>query len=186
MIAGYSERQESGWVRRSAQATRSRSRCSILEGPLAKGEFKLAEASAAGKLGRGICPVAIPRDRAVRATRPKPIANAARRMRQHSGTFMILVRSPETHSLFLEVIMKNFFAIALLSTALVSSAAYAQTAQPADRAAPGGRRGDHPWPSRRRTRCQRLGARTRGRREESRPTSTARYIGTSRRAPGPA
>ena len=32
--------------------------------------------------------------------------------------------------------MKNFFAIALLSTALVSSAAYAQTAQPADRAAP--------------------------------------------------
>jgi sporulation protein YlmC with PRC-barrel domain len=32
--------------------------------------------------------------------------------------------------------MKNLFAIALLSTALVSSAAYAQTAQPADRAAP--------------------------------------------------
>ena len=32
--------------------------------------------------------------------------------------------------------MKNFFAIALVSTALVSSAAYAQTAQPADRAAP--------------------------------------------------
>ena len=32
--------------------------------------------------------------------------------------------------------MTNFFAIALLSTALVSGAAYAQTAQPADRAAP--------------------------------------------------
>ena len=32
--------------------------------------------------------------------------------------------------------MKNIFAIALVSTALVSSAAYAQTAQPADRAAP--------------------------------------------------
>ena len=32
--------------------------------------------------------------------------------------------------------MKNIFAIALVSTALVSSAAYSQTAQPADRAAP--------------------------------------------------
>ena len=32
--------------------------------------------------------------------------------------------------------MKNLFAIALLSTAIVSGAAYAQTAQPADRAAP--------------------------------------------------
>jgi sporulation protein YlmC with PRC-barrel domain len=32
--------------------------------------------------------------------------------------------------------MKNLFAVALLSTALVSSAAYSQTAQPADRAAP--------------------------------------------------
>ena len=32
--------------------------------------------------------------------------------------------------------MKNFIAIALLSTAIVSGAAYAQQAQPADRAAP--------------------------------------------------
>ena len=32
--------------------------------------------------------------------------------------------------------MKNIFGIALVSTALVSNAAYAQTAQPADRAAP--------------------------------------------------
>ena len=32
--------------------------------------------------------------------------------------------------------MKNIFAIALVSTALVSGAAYSQTAQPADRAAP--------------------------------------------------
>ena len=32
--------------------------------------------------------------------------------------------------------MKKIFAIALVSTALVSSAAYSQTAQPADRAAP--------------------------------------------------
>ena len=32
--------------------------------------------------------------------------------------------------------MKNFVAVALLSTAIVSGAAYAQTAQPADRAAP--------------------------------------------------
>ena len=56
---------------------------------------------------------------------------------------------------------------------------------PADRAARGGRRGDRPWPSRRRTRCRRSGARTRDRREESRQTSTAHYLRTSRRAPRP-
>ena len=56
---------------------------------------------------------------------------------------------------------------------------------PADRAARGERRGDRLLPSRRRTRCQRSGAHTRDRREESRPTSTTPYLRTSRRRPRP-
>src|SRR4051812_21602370 len=51
------------------------------------------------------------------------------------GTFVTLVRSENRFTLP-EATMKNRLAIALLGTALIGGAAYAQSSQPSDRAAP--------------------------------------------------
>src|SRR6185436_15399647 len=82
-----------------------------------------------------LCPVAN-RARAVDSTRMqlrKPQHDESVRNLEHSSRWSVLGK--QIH-FFRRITMKNLVAIALLSTAIVSGAAYAQQAQPADRTAP--------------------------------------------------
>jgi sporulation protein YlmC with PRC-barrel domain len=58
------------------------------------------------------------------------------KVRRRAGTFICIFRSREIDNLSMEDTMKTFVAAALLSAAVISGPASAQTAQPADRAAP--------------------------------------------------